>query len=175
MTDLNQHEAIANLKEAMLRKHFCLCVVETNKGNQIPLAIARTLVNEMHLAKLFKNLNKIPEQLSVKEYGTSKILQDVKVVFVYNENWCVGGLEAIHEFSEIQCPTETIGKPVGFVLGIAGGITATLEAKHQLNDAEFNIQAAILKAEQTRKFNTYSAIPELHDLMNSLELKPEHF
>lgn len=185
MSNLNPQEIAAQVKQAALDKQFMLCLVESNKGTVIPLAICNKLV-EQYFGTNFKDgvytgTTNIVKSYAKDHLANPKIPQDQKVIFTYGEgnnspNWCVGGVVDIMPFKNYH-NDDNPNKPkhIGFVQGVVVGEHDTTHQIFELENIELQAKEAIKTAESIRKFNEYAAIPELADVMRHLNLQPENF
>lgn len=182
MSQLDVKQIAAEVKHAALDRNFLLCFVESNKGNILPLAISKEIVNT-HFSANYRDGVFNPTTLIVDSFGTrspaaSKIPQDQKVIFRYNDTWCVGGVTDIKTFKEyVVDSVETLNmeKHIGFVSGVVCEELKSITAMNDLEHIEIQAQEAIHNSESRRKFTEYSKIPELADLMNHLTITVDNF
>lgn len=178
MNELNQDKAVEAIRNAEIFKDFAIATIITNKGNEIHLYISQELyklyadeltenggeVNGMGLHNRFMHL----------EAPNTPMVQDGKVMYMYNGNYAVGSLKRVRHpaFWNADHPNE---KPLGFVLGIVAVQEECLQARQKVIELEQSVKLAITKAERRQSFETYAAIPELHDLVKSYDLDKDLF
>lgn len=178
MNELNQDKAVEAIRAAEIAKDFDVVIVVSNKGNELPHYISKELwkVYREELAEDRKQAwdSSLHDKYMGNSYPEIHMKHDAKVLYMYNAVYAVGSIKDAYPANEwqLQNPNE---KVLGFVLGVVAAQEECLEARKKVFDLEEKVVVAFNKAERRQSFETYAAIPELHDLVQSYDLDKDLF
>lgn len=168
MNNPETNTLIADMKKAFANKEFTLAKIRTNKGVKLNAWISREVVS-----RYLEQSRPHDELIADAQAGAlPTVLQHPIAVWIHGEsgNICSASFLGLVPQEEVKGDLTDIT-----LLGLVVGITVSVQTIKAMDCFEAEVKQALKTKEQKARYEAYTQIPELNDLMQSNHITLENF
>lgn len=154
---------IADMKQAFINKEFAIAKIRTNKGLEIQAWISREVV-KLYLDKVTPNAETVK--------AITVALHHPIAVWIHSDT----GNICSASFLGLVAPEDVKNEPISItLLGLVVGVNMSFQNIQAIGCFEAEVKQALKTKEQKARYEAYTQIPELNDLMQSNHITLENF
>ena len=159
---------IADMKKAFINKEFAVAKIRTNKGLEIQAWISREVVSR------YLEQTKPHDELiaDAQAEAVSVVLQHPIAVWIHSDT----GNICSASFLCLMAPEDVKDEPINItLLGLVVGVNISIQTIQAMDCFEAEVKKALKMKEQKARYDAYTQIPELNELMQSNHITLENF
>jgi len=179
MNQLDSKQVAKTVSYAEHCKDFYVADVVTNKGVVVPMYIPKSICKNMRGPNVFpkptdEELQSLHLRTRPEERTTSAVVHDIKVMFLYNNQYCVGGLQELH-FVNAWMHMNPDREPAGYVRGLVHHQDECFDEMQKAHMVAEDAELAVKIAQRREEFAVYETVPELAHLLQNYNLTQDDF